>query len=212
MQVSDDPGGAWSAAPELPYRGARTYINGADLYAASTDLVSSAVGAEAITGMDVRYPRFTRCRGTFYLTERPVNETKWASSPVRIQASTTDGRRLTGWYEETTQPARNRLDNHEKAVVAGTVISDSSARYTGDAGPPGIEILVYVTKTLLVQLLPDGRGKWIFTALRSNGLLPDHPQDVKIILDSAVGSRAAACSVMIAGSKFGDIYFGRAEE
>lgn len=213
MQVSYDPASGWSATPEIPYRGTRTYLHGTDLYTASTALVAAAAGSSRITAFDVRYPRFTRGKGVFRLVEGEADHAQWATSSVRIQARTEDGRHLTGWYAEIDKPAADRRDNFEKSIVAATRLESNTARYVGEPGPPLIEIIVFLTKTLLLNLFPDGPGKWVFTALRSGDLLPaEDASDVAIVLESAVGARAACCSVMIGGRKFGDIYFGRAEE
>lgn len=213
MQVSFDPTIGWSLEPKLPYRGARNYINGADLYAASSAIVTAAAGTSQVVALDVRYPRFTRCNGTFRLVEGEPEISKWAASSVRIKVRTADNRNLTGWYEEANQLPTERSENSEKTVVAFTQITGNSAKYIGEPNPPAIEILVYLTKTLLLHYYPGGRGKWIFTAIRLGSLLPQSTlHDVEIVLDSVVGERAASSSILIGGAKFGDIYFGRAEE
>ncbi len=213
MQIAQDGSVAWSAAPDIPYRGKRAYLHGTDLHAAATAIVIHAAGPRSVTRLDVRFPRFTRHAGIFRLVGGEPDRTILQNSPVRIQATLDDGETLSGWYDESNEPARIRSENFESAIVAATRIEGDTARYLGDRGPPAIEIIVFLTKTLLLAQFPDGPGKWVFTALRTDGVIGvDDPCDINVTLINAIGGRAASCAVMCGGEAVGDIYFGRAEE
>lgn len=213
MQIGHDGDRSWWAAADIPYRGNRTYLHGTDLYTAATAIATHAAGSRALARLDVRFPRFTRNAGTFRLTSGETDRATLQKSPVRIQAVTGDGVTLSGWYDESDEPARLRNENFERAIVAATQIEGDTARYAGDQGPPTIEIIVFLTKTLLFKKFPDGPGKWVFTALRSDGIIgADNPCDINVTLINAIGDRAASCAVMCGDEAVGDIYFGRAEE
>lgn len=212
MQIAYDREHGWAAALDIPYRGKRVYLHGTDLYSAASQIVSGAAGSSLVTRLDVRFPKFSRNSGILRLVESDPDRERLQLSPVRIHAACDDGRLLVGWYEESETRVQRRAENCEAAIVAATEIEGEIARYTGEQGPPIIEIIVFVTKTLLLKLFPDGPGKWVFTALRSESLLPDGFHAIQVVLTSAVGSRAASCSVMCGPEMLGEIYFAKADE
>lgn len=208
MQVDFDPKTGWVASFNIPYRGDRDYLNGADLYAAASQLVAHAASRREIRQLDVRYPRFTRNAGCFRLSSQEDLGPDFRRSSVRIRADLEDGTTLVGWYDEGSEAARDRFENHEKIVVASTDVREQFASYLGDTRPPLIEVVVYTTKTLLQTVFREACGKWIFTGIKSRPLHEGDRSGLQVSIDAELSSRAVVCSLTNSSEYVGDIYFG----
>jgi hypothetical protein len=191
---------------ELPLKGGRTYVRGADIYSAILDIVSRDWAGTA-----------GRCRLAFHRLPRrrlylyAGHAVKAFAPPQSAIADFRVGRsesEVAGWIEETEAPIVDKIAFDEDALLGEFNMSGVEIFPSGPRCCPAIDLAVVLTKTLHNTLRPPRDGKWIFTRLDTERpLLASDTREMSIALVKELGSRLTRSDIRVGGRGIGSIYF-----
>ncbi len=197
-----------SIKTDIPYKGDRDYLHGTDIYEFVHGFVRAHVQPAEIRRFQLKFHGFTRAQGTVFLADRDeAAEAKPKRAPIQFLVEV-DGRVLEGWHVADGPVGDRRVAGHEAFVVANSEIVDRRIRYTGGAGIPVIEAVVFSTKRLHQETLPHIKGKWVFAALDTSRFFDEADlQDLTIELRDVLHDRFTASKIECHGQPLGQILF-----
>ena len=188
----------------LVYRGARNYIQGADIYSAIVDCVSTAA-PDTLHG-PIKIVMHEMARNQCILVFGRGSAT--ASKPETARAEFFLSHDLHGWIKETEVPVTSRLPYDEGEIINRCRVTDHIIRLT-DAPPCSpIEALIAATKLLHQTLHPSDAHKWIIARLELHRLLQeDDAGKLEVELVQNLNNRLTRSIVQVAGAPIGNIFF-----
>ena len=191
---------------DLPYKGSRDYLHGTDIHDALCDEVEAKIGGP-LQRLDLVFHRMVRSALSAEVFESSAVPEAEPAVVFRFQA------RGQGWVaqlHETGGPVTRRSPYDEDAVLKVSTY-DAERQFIESPVLPGysnIEIIIPLFKDLLQRVLPDAKGKWLFTRLQ----LPEsfrHATFARLGITFAgqSGMRLARGAMLGDGEKLGHIFF-----
>lgn len=189
------------------YKGSRTYVHGTDMYNQIIDVVLGEF--PDLTGAEFRLTVHDLMHTHGRMICRP-----WQDDVVRPEGAVAEfhmaavDRKLIGWLIETDNAVTERYEYKESEIAGKSIVSGQSVSIKGEVPHTAIEILVAINKHLHETLFPDAQGKWFFTRLELDHLLPtDKEADFTLELVQNLHNRLTKSKIISRGQYWGNIYF-----
>lgn len=195
---------------ELPFRGQRTYLQGADLYNSVTSILFAGFPHMCEARLSVNYHALL-LRQPDLLIGRGEMTAERLSPEFRgefIMGTGEDA--VHALLMESDRPVPNRIECHENDLVSSALI-DHEGRHAVLESPAfgtAAEVVVALNKKLHQTLLPHITAKWIFVRLVLTRPLPSEPpRHTKVRLLGVMGDRMTRSEVFINHQPVGSVYF-----
>ena len=192
---------------EFNFRGARDYLQGADLY----DTVVRELGRELPEGpVSAQFHSFLRTQPDVVMGVQNVSQWRTRSDYRGEMRFGEGSNAVTLVLLASARPISKRLECNEKEVVQGAKVDSShkSARLPMPVEATPMEATVFLNKVLHFALLPEVREKWLFVRLELNQRLPDRAADqLELRLKQVLCGRFTRVAILIDGQEYGHITF-----
>jgi hypothetical protein len=191
---------------EIPLKGGRSYLRGADIYSAVADCIL-AVWPNADGRCKLAFHRLPR--STLELVVGPVTDVPRSPEEAVAKVSFAQPKGLiAGWILETSSPVMQSITYDEDALVDEVAVEGTTISPSGPRKCAPIDLAVVLTKMLHNRLRPLSGGKWIFTRLDiERPFAPSDAHAMSITLASELGTRLTRSDVRISGKAIGSIFF-----
>jgi hypothetical protein len=148
------------------FKGQRNYVQGPDIHDSLCDALA-AQGFSRIEKVDVVFHRMSRANmiARFVDVAAEPEEQDYVVFRANLNG---EPRKL--FVRESTEEINERSDYDEDRLVAAMQIDAAAQRAVLDAmlrGYSVCESIVSMNKALLGKVLPEARGKWLFTRLQA---------------------------------------------
>lgn len=196
-----------STEPDLPFKGARTYLHGTDLVPAAVEALG-AMRDPSDARLQVAFHGFARTACRFNLFPDPSDTRRPDDAIAQVVATWPDKAKMIGWFVETGKPVLRRISFDEDAIAARATMRGEAISIAAPPDNTAIELTVAMTKRLHYRLFPINEGRWVFSRL--DLLRPLSEGDRKglcIALSHRLGNRLTRSAVLSHGQGIGDIYF-----
>ena len=195
----------------LPFRGARDYLHGTDLY----HRIMEAVGGGLPDGpLHWQFHSLLRKQPDLILDVDGMAE--WRQRPDYRGEGKLGGPGGAKYLVmlESDRPVEGRKDCNEKEVVREAVV-DTGERSVGLLNPSvgtAVENVVFLNKLLHFKVLPEVVASWLFVKLELNRRLPTAiDREMKLVMRQILGNRFTKTEILIGGSSYGFIVFSTAK-
>ena len=189
---------------DIPYRGSRTYLTGADL--------ASWVGgaAEQLSGRPGAFLRDIAFRSPiscvpYVRMGRPADRSILRGDFTLADPATAwEG---VGYLAESGQVVSQRVEYDEERIVSSAVLEPSGASLESPADVSPIQAVVALMKAECNVLSPLPGGRWIFAGMRFVRPLPEAAQSVAVRLKKLYPGQSASAEVLLDDQPSGIIRF-----
>lgn len=180
---------------DLPLKGNRTYVHGTDLFDA---LVTRTRPQPPLS---LRIHRIIK--GLVQVAPLPGQ-----TNPAALFVSTIGENKphVLGLYEQPRDSQPRRVAFDEEAIAAGHSFHDQSVDMVHRSDASLIERWIVLNKLLHQRLLPNDRGRWMFTRIDLSNL-PVNVAQTDLRFKGRVGTRLTRVAIETDGSIVGDLYF-----
>lgn len=192
---------------DIPFRGKRDYLQGADLY----QFIVDRVGGDLPEGpLQLQFHTLLRRQGELLVGVDEV--ASWRKRPEYRG----EGRfgppgeaRQVVLVETDAEVAERKLCNESEVVKGAEVdVADRSAVLAFPSGGTPMEMVVFLNKQLHFQVLPEVKEKWLFVRLELNQRLPETGErELKLVLRQVLGNRFTKTEILIDDVSYGFIIF-----
>ena len=186
---------------DVPFKGARDYLTGADLF----DALLGVTGARGSVVLVMRR-----------LMQRPVSAISIppgvdpSAYPAEFHYSSTQSDCTVVLREDPSREVTRRIPYDEECVTAPAVISGTSLSCRLSETYSFIEQVVALNKLLLNRSAVGADSpKWLFTRIELD-TVPEAPEVLDLKLVATIGSRITKTAIRTDGELVGHIYFSRA--
>ena len=193
----------WTRIPvSLCLRGARDYVQGADIYAAVVSAMQRHAGAMPEGSLQLRMHELARSQGSILIapsgTELPV------PPAGRAEFRSRDWQ---GWLVETGAPILERQPYDESVIESRCLRNGPIMRVIENTPCSTIETMISACKQLHQGLHPLPGHKWIVTRLDLARVIdwPDGGMEIELLQN--LGNRLTRSAVRSEGAVVGHIYF-----
>ncbi len=198
---------------ELGFRGGRSYLHGTDLYEALHKVLEEKFPC-VDGGLTLEFHGLLRSQPDLLLVQGDGRKQRAlpgyrAAVRLGLGASVVEGVLL-----ESGRPIEDRRECNESAVRQAASV-DLDARTIrldaeDEAGARAIEKVVFLNKELLLKMIPESPGQWLFAKLKLNRWLPEGEQgEVGVELRQALANRFAVSTIRLNGEAVGEIVFSK---
>jgi uncharacterized protein YecE (DUF72 family) len=191
----------------LPYRGARDYLQGADL----VENLLSVCGAEMPDGpLLVQFHTLLKVQPDLLVDVEDMAEArKLPGFCAEARFGTAAEPRYAVWLASERAVTERKVCN--EAEVAAAAVVDVAGRSAVLPFPsPGtpMEMIVFLNKQLHFQVLPQVKAKWLFVKLELKQRLPEKGErELKLVLRQVLGERFTKAEILIDGVSYGAMIF-----
>jgi hypothetical protein len=189
---------------DFPLRGARNYVQGADIYSAIVSRVSDVfpeVLSESLR-ITMHQMSYHQCNLIF------ANSADLVQLPAMGRTDFLFSHGVHGWLQETSAPLSIRLPYDESEIVRRVQLIGQTIRVIEAPPYTPIEVVIAATKHLHQNLLPVTDKKWIVTKLEFMRLLQERDTpNLEIELLQNLNNRLTRCAVRSTTEMIGHIYF-----
>jgi len=186
---------------DLPFKGARDYLHGTDMF----DALLGLTGARGPVVLVMRR-----------LMQRPVSAVSIppggdpSAYPAEFHYSSVESDRTVVLREDPSREVTRRIAYDEERVTAPAVISGTSLSCRLSETYSFIEQVVALNKLLLNRSAVGADSpKWLFTRIELD-TVPETPEVLDLKLAASIGSRITKTAIRTDGGLVGHIYFSRA--
>jgi hypothetical protein len=190
----------------LPFRGARPYLHGTDIYMAIKEAV-----AESFSGpISISFHSLLKKQPDLLCSSESLRG--WRSDPAfrgEIRMGTGSAA-ISAVILESDREVKNRKDcNEEAVVVEAKLVEASKGAILSDAGIGlPIEKVVFLNKWLHLKLLPHLSPKWLFARLELAAPLPEvMTGELRVQLEQVLADRFTRSGVFLNDERLGAISF-----
>lgn len=184
----------------LKYKGARTYLQGGDIFNALEDAFSVS---ESGYLSKLVFKRFARNQIAVVM-EEPTERASVLGTAIWKSASG-DEKRL--WLTEIDVAVTESYPFDEEAIVAQSSINDQHIRLTVPNTYSTIENIIALTKKLNYVLSPNVSGKWVFGQLDLKQELPRSWESLCIDRTICLANSFSRNRILINDQHYGEIRF-----
>lgn len=187
---------------EIPLKGTRNYLRGADFVGQAQSALQSALGSGYLSRLTFR--RFTQ-KESVLLLGVPESDAAFADGLFTLA----DGSEANFHLAETENETDERVAFDEDRIVgdATFALADQRAHVVFQSNHTMIDHIVALTKRLHYALAPDVQGKWVLVRLDFKQALPERAQRVSILVDRLVQNRFSTSQVLLDDISIGTIRF-----
>lgn len=194
---------------DIPFKGERDYLQGADIYNSLMLLIEDEYGFGMVSHIDVSFHRLIR-------SQLEIGETKKKHEPAAVICSFKIGKddhKIQLF--ETGLPVTGRRDFAEEKIVAAMEFDETTRSGVLSLGPQhtDIEVWVAMTKAVHLRTLSHLKGKWLFVRTR----FPKYCRNTsggcrKVEIKSLFQDQLTRSQLLLDGQTIGEIYFSLAED
>ena len=184
----------------LKYKGARTYLQGGDIFNALEKALS--VNDAGYLSRLV-FKRFARNQ-IAVLLEEPADASNVLGTALWKSVS---GEEKRLWLTETDDAVTESYPFDEEAILTHARIEDQRIELTVANTYSVIENIIALTKKLNYMLSPEVNGKWLFGQLDLQQKLPKSWESLCIDRTICVGNSFSRNRILIDGQPYGEIRF-----
>lgn len=186
---------------DLPFKGARDYLTGADIFDALLRITGAKGPAVLVLRRFMRHP----------INAVPIPLGADSSAyPAEFHYSSVGSDHTVVVREDPSRSAARRVPYDEEAVTAPAVISGTSLSCRISRSYSFIEHVVALNKLLLNRsALGATAPKWLFTRIELDAV-PESPDTLDLRLTASIGSRITKTAIGADGRFLGHIYFSSA--
>lgn len=195
---------------DLPFRGSRDYLQGADIYEKMLE-----EGKEIFPAGPLQIQFHTLLRRQPDMIWSQDSLTEWRNNPA-YRGEAHFGPAKAGMNVvllESERPITQRKECNEKDVVAASQVDVASKTATLPfpcCGTP-MEMVVFLNKQLHFQVLPQVKEKWLFVKLDLSEALPEGNEQLILVMKQVLGNRFTRTEILVDGKSFGFITFSTAK-
>jgi hypothetical protein len=192
---------------DIPFRGARDYLQGADLYQFMVECGEAELPAGPV---QLQFHSLLRRQGELLVGVDDV--ASWRKRE-EYRGEGRFGPPEQARYVvlvETLSEVVNRKACNESEVVKGALVkvAEKSAVLAFPSGGTPMEMVVFLNKQLHFQTLPDVKEKWLFVRLELRQRLPlTGERELKLVLKQVLGNRFTKTEIFIDEVSYGFIIF-----
>ena len=191
---------------QFRFKGNRDYVHGTDQYREVARRLE-ATGDSDVNTVRITFHGLNRHHCFFTLGALSGKSEKPESFVAEFTANIFD-RQMIGWLVPTKRPVLDRYSYDESSILEQCEIVEDSAVLHSDPGFSSIETIVAITRQLHEVLYPEVEGKWFFSRLDLDALLPTDPvPPIEISLEQKIGSRLTKSSILFGNDRIGNIFF-----
>ncbi len=198
---------------ELSFRGGRSYLHGTDLYEALHEVLGKRFPCTD-GGITLEFHGLLRSQPDLLLVQGDGREKRALPgyrASVRLGGNASG---VEGVLLESGRPIADRRECNESAVrQAASVDLDARTIRLGveeGTGASAIEKVVFLNKELLLRVIPESPGQWLFAKLKLNRWLLEGGQgEVGVELRQALANRFAVSAIRLNGEVVGEIVFSK---
>lgn len=192
---------------DIPFRGAREYLHGTDIY----QFLMDGGGGDWDSGpVQLQFHGLLRRRGEILIGVDDLAE--WRKSP-RYRGEGRIGPKdnsLQVVLLETDEDGIGRKECNEVEVVLAAAVDAGSRSAVLKAQNEGlmVERVVFLNKRLHSVVLPTARGQWLFAKLDLVQALPETGErELKLVMKQVLGNRCTKTEILIDEVSYGFIIF-----
>lgn len=190
---------------DIPFKGNRPYLRGADIYTALIDYVKSQdpLFQGSITINFRQLPK-KACAFVFNYTGAPppaevYADFSWGAEP---------GGKKTGWLIPIDGAVPHRIDFDEDALIKGAIVNDKIIELITPPKGLFIDQVVALTKKLHMINQPIAPSSWILTRIEFEEIsFKDPTLPIMIRLVQILGRKLTRSEVSHGGKLIGNLYF-----
>lgn len=188
-----------------PFKGARHYIQGGDLFNAAEAVAAQVTGANGAYISKLMFTKFAY--NLCYLV--PVSEAGVADGNTMGEGefALPDGRDLQFFLCQGAESPRSRVPYDEEGMVSTATYTARAATLQAPIAYSSIEAVIALTKALNYRLSAPKIGKWVFGKLALNQAMPVIQTGLTITCTKAVPGRFSVNEINIDGVTIGNIHF-----
>jgi hypothetical protein len=195
---------------ELPlnfsFKGARNYVQGPDILDAWCEALAG-IGHRELSHLDITFHRMVTSQGK----AREVSSVDEGAEPPNAMLRFVENDAPRTWIlEETGETIAERAPYDEETLVGASQIDTArqSIRVKSLPNFSNAEIVVALNKALLLKLLPEAKGKWLFTRLQlGRSFRHQKFNDLEVQFLGHSHYRITRSRVLGDGQPLGSIYF-----
>jgi hypothetical protein len=187
---------------DLEYKGARTYVQGGDLFDRCTEALRRRLGAGHVAKLALRNFAHHQCD---LLLGDSGPEGACGEGVYRMG----DGGTRRFWLEETGRSVAGRYPFDEDALLAPATVDEArrTASLPARSTRSPIEEAIALTKLLNYRLMPAVSGKWVFARVDLIRPLEDGYAAMTIRMKSAIPGRFSVNEILLDGVVVGRMDF-----
>lgn len=187
----------------LQFKGARTYIQGPDIYNDTLTWLNTVAGETK--DIDFAFHRLAKKQIKVQVGNKPEG-----IEPVAICTFSTQGVRQRAFLSETSEDVTGRYPYPEDEIVSAMTsdVADRSGVLHGAPDYSDIEIWVAMTKALHYQVFAQIKGKWLFVRSRFPCYVRQSgAAERKLVIAASFNDKFTRSEALVNGVKVGEIYF-----
>ena len=192
---------------DIPFRGARDYLQGADLYQFMVD----RAGEELPLGpVQLQFHTLLKKQGELLVGVDDVAEGRKCPEYRGEGRFGLPGEAKHVVLVETEGEVMERKVCNESEVVKGAVVNvvERWAELSFPSEGTPMEMVVFLNKQLHFQTLPEVKEKWLFVRLELRQRLPETGErELKLVLKQVLGNRFTKTEILIDGVSYGFMIF-----
>ncbi len=201
---------------QTPFKGARHYIQGGDVFNSLEAAFRSRLGQSAFLrslqfhafpyhycDVFILGPASDAVNGTLLDQEAAGTRRKVGSATIATQ----DGSVVALELIESDEAPDERFPYDEESMVARARYADRSATLDAPLEFSSIEVVIALTKALNYKLRPPNEGKWVFGRIDLMQALPAIGKEITITCVKSIPGRFTVNSISIDGRQCGTMQF-----
>lgn len=189
----------------LPFKGARNYLHGSDIFNALSRLAPDVSGDNAAYVDHIKFARviFHACALD---TKEPADRNAVVGY-VGFQSAT--GERTKAWLMDTKTTVTQRVSFDEAAVTVQVILDQEaqSATMGHQVAKTPIENIIVATKALNYSLSEPRAGQWLFGQLDLAAPLPDSYTNLRIKMTKMILGQFSVSEISLDERNIGKIQF-----
>ena len=191
---------------DIPFKGARTYLHGTDLFNHALAVITAHENA-VIDAYDIAFHRMVEKQVSMV-----IGTLEEGIDPFAVGSYVTQGQKMRFFLSEQETAPSGRLPFPEEELVARVAFceNDSSAKLVWIPKYSDIETWVPMIKALNHRCFPEAEGLWLFARARIGAHAPlknaDHVVH-EVRLTAKLGTKLTRNEVFRDGHKMGDVFF-----
>lgn len=196
----------------LCFKGARTYLQGPDLYDACTAALASRLGAPLPGPCQFSIARKARSQVTALVAFDGVPPAK-PNAPIGSFMFGQHGAAAIGWLIANEQPVVGRRDFSEDEIWKVGAVNGNIAQLDESLPFTPAELVVSMTKKLHHALMPPPAGRhWAVTRfVLKRPFEAEDTAPIMVTYETSLGVTLTRCAVTVADGPIGQIFFSLTE-
>lgn len=147
---------------DIPFKGNRKYLHGTSFYHAVTETIETIYNESGVWLSRIVFRGFAKNECTIIVNPE---KSRHPSSVKAMFSAKVNSETIKGLIVETDKKIKSRIEYNEDLITKSAIINEETVFQRERTDFSAIEEIVALTKRLHYHLIPEPKGKWVFSQL-----------------------------------------------